>query len=168
MTACIEPTDLTELSAISKVLASYYSLQREAEVIAQAVREIETRRANAAEVAKLIPPTKDDRERGHWIAHLEAHYSRYLAHDIRVNCVGAMETAEQIHSGNYKHVLNVTCEELLKSAEQARMVIETAYYIPIEQLFDFVRYATLPKWREAMEALGFEWDPENLRWNDNR
>ncbi len=103
-------------------------------------------------------------DRQGWVQHLEAHHSRYLAMRIMDNCVGAIEAAESIHGGNYKHVLQVTCDELIRDAQEARQEIETARTMPAELLADYVRYQTLPQWRKAMQDAGFTWDVETMRW----
>lgn len=118
-----------------------------------------------------------------WISHLEAHYSRYLALAIKSTC-GELEkatarVADRTHpflisnrddgkgrepEALLQHLIRVSCKELVDQAEEARGLIETAYRVPDEHLDKFVRWHTMPKWRELMESEGFKWDDENLRW----
>lgn len=101
------------------------------------------------------------------IAYLEQHQARQLAEELRdaakeLDAVAL--SVDVLPPERVAKMLVATADGMRDVAARARRQVETARKLPDDQILDFVRHEYLPKWGDAMEALGYEWDPVRLRY----
>lgn len=116
-------------------------------------------------------------ERAGWIAVLEAHYGRFLGLHVRQTAQELQKAADSVRDGKHlllghglrpeevlQKMIKVSVEVLLKDADEARQAVMMAKQVRDDELANFVRWNTLPAWREQMIGLGYQWDDEAMRW----
>lgn len=105
------------------------------------------------------------------IAYLEQHQARQLAEELRDHAdeldrvAGSIGPRDVVSQKRIEQQIRAVAESMRDVASKARRQVETAHKLPDEQILDFVRHEYLPKWGDAMEALGYEWDPVKLRYH---
>lgn len=102
------------------------------------------------------------------IAYLEQHQARQLAEELRDHAKELDALAlnlDALPAERVSKMMIALADSMRDVASKARRQVETAHKLPDEQILDFVRHEYLPKWGDAMEALGYEWDPVKLRYH---
>ncbi len=108
------------------------------------------------------------RERMYLIAQLEAHYGRWLAHAVIANhqSAVAMQNKPQRRELTMKDFVTWTQNEF-DIAQERETLIQAAHGLEDEEFEIMVKWRTLPKWAEAMAELGYTWNMDAMKWQQD-
>ena len=110
--------------------------------------------------------TLSRQDRFYLIAQLEAHYGRWLRECVLTEGLDCMKAAERDPDKTLKFsTLGKIWESSVEIALEGRQLIQAAREIEDPKTLEIlVKWQTLPKWRELMEADGWAFDRERMNW----
>ena len=111
-------------------------------------------------------------QRMYLISQLEAHFGRQLRQRIVADSedvIRLMKSQEEMGLLDRRVALTTFGKwvgQYVDAAVEASEALEAARQCPDSLLPDLVRWQTLPDWKNAMIAAGFEFDVKTMRWTE--